>query len=140
MSTDDKQGEARFWRIRFTRQEGRSGVVGVTQGTGVLDQALDAVQDHRFEQGFLGREVPVHSSCADSGAPRDLVQWHGHALGRERGPRRFQHPCPIFARVGTQRLAVAGRLHGEPSHALANGALVSYIGVGRRPQRREPVK
>jgi hypothetical protein len=75
--------------------------MGGQQGRGGGDDGLDILAVHREQQGFAGREVPVHGALADPGQFGDRAERRLPRLGQGRARDR-KNPGPVLLGVGTQ--------------------------------------
>ena len=82
---------------------------GVRLGVGVVDDALDVVEDvleDGADQRLLGREPAIQRALADSGAARDLLDAHVEPRLGKGGARGIEDARAVAGGVGPQRADV----------------------------------
>jgi hypothetical protein len=107
-SGDDRRGPHVDRPVHVPRQGAeRVGLVG-SRLPGLLDRALDGVDDHLAHQRLAGGESSVEGGDPGPGPAGDLLQGGAGAVLDEHVARRFQQPPPVAAGVGAQRPRARG--------------------------------
>lgn len=100
-------GQALFDETLEEPEERAAGIGTTREGSSLLGDALDAMDDDRREKRLLRREVPIERADAEACTTGDLVDRNVDPLRRKDGLSNVEDALPISLRIGAQTTFLA---------------------------------